>query len=40
MDLSPATVLTYAGLLLWQLPLIWDLLAPSEKDRKMNQENA
>lgn len=40
MDLSPATVLTYAGLLLWQLPLIWDLLAPSEKDRKMDQENA
>lgn len=31
-DLSPSTVITYGGLLLWQLPVIWDLLAPSAPD--------
>lgn len=32
MDLSPSTVITYGGFLLWQLPVIWDLLEPSVAD--------
>ncbi len=31
-DLSPSTVITYAGFLLWQCPVIWDLLAPGGTD--------
>jgi hypothetical protein len=39
MDLSFATIVTYGGLLLWQLPLIWDLLAPSQREIKHDVEN-
>lgn len=32
MDLRPSTVIGYSGYLLWQLPVIWAVLLPSEPD--------
>lgn len=32
MDLRPSTIITYGGFLLWQLPVIWDLLEPMDAD--------
>lgn len=32
MDLKFSTVITYGGFLLWQLPVIWNLLAPGAPD--------
>lgn len=32
MDLSLSTIITYGGFLLWQFPVIWDLLEPRDAD--------